>query len=222
MSSSLKMNALTKIIYVMTISLLSTGNVQADGRPFSFELSLGTAYNANKSITVRQQGYPDINFNARFATKAFEMPFYYSLRLGYWQHDRSWEFELIHHKLYVENPPSEIQNFEITHGFNIITINRAWDINNTVLRLGLGTVLAHPDTTVRGLSSGYGAWNQGYHLGGYSLQGSVQRRFYLYKKGFLSFEIKLVHATTRIPINNGSADVVNDSLHFLFGYGWLN
>lgn len=216
------MNAFIYIITVMIISLLSMGNVQADDSQLSFELSLGSAYNANKSLTVKQQGYPDIIFKARFSTKAFEMPLYYSLRLGYWQYNRSWEFELIHHKLYVENPPSEIQNFEITHGFNIFTINRAWDISNTVLHFGLGTVIAHPDTTVRGLSRGYGAWNQGYHLGGYALQGSMQRRFYLYNKGFLSLEIKLVHAATRVPINNGSADVVNDSLHFLFGYGWLN
>jgi hypothetical protein len=201
------------------ILLLPCSCVLADGRQWSLEASFGTAYNAPRTLTVKQHGQPDISFDARFETKAFDNPLYYSLRLGSWQNSEAWEFEFIHHKLYVDNTPDEIEHFEITHGFNIMTINKAWAMNNTVLHLGVGTVLAHPDTTVRGLSSGYGAWNEGYHLGGYALQGAIQRRFIFHNRGFLSLELKLLHAHTRVPINNGSAEVVNDSLHFLFGYG---
>ncbi|MEJ2181205.1 MAG: hypothetical protein P8Y28_12430 [Gammaproteobacteria bacterium] len=47
--------------------------------------SLGNAWNADRTLTVKQDGYPGITFDAEFDTKAFECPIYYALRFGRWK-----------------------------------------------------------------------------------------------------------------------------------------
>ncbi len=32
--------------------------------------------------------------------------------------------ELLHHRLFLRNPPSEVQSFSISHGFNPLTVGR--------------------------------------------------------------------------------------------------
>ena len=190
------------------------------------EFSTGYVFNADQTLTVKQNGYPDITFDAEFDTKPFTDPIYYALRYGRWTGNAAWEIELIHDKLYVDDTPPDIQQFEITDGFNLLTINRAWNIKDIIYRVGIGTVITHPDITVRGETNferGGGAipsfWEDGYHWGGIALQGAIQKRFFVTKNTFFTLEAKLVYADTDVPIADGSVRVKNQSAHFLFGYG---
>lgn len=79
----------------------------------------------------------------------------YAYRIGRWSGRTAWEAELVHHKLYLENPPPAVQHFEVTHGYNLATANRAWATDRrTVLRVGVGLVIAHPEGRVRGRTPG--------------------------------------------------------------------
>ena len=193
---------------------------------YSLQLSLGNAWNHSESVTVTQDGAQDISFTADYETRGFEEPFYYALRFGRWKHQRAWEFELVHHKLYVEDTPPDIQKFELTDGFNLVMVNHAWQTRHFNWRLGAGTVVAHPDITVRGQSnyeSGGGAvprfWEDGYHWGGYALQAAIEKRFDLGRHLFLSVEAKGIYADADVPVANGEVGVRNRSVHMLFGIG---
>ena len=51
------------------------------GDKYSIEGFLGTAANLGGTLTIRQEGQPDIELDASWETRPFEFPLYYSLRL---------------------------------------------------------------------------------------------------------------------------------------------
>lgn len=210
----------------MLLLFLVSGARAAD---YTLEFSLGNAWSLEQPVSIRLDNGSSVDFDAKYETRGFDDPPYYSLRFGRWQKQRAWEVELIHHKLYVNDAdlPGDVQKFEITDGFNILTVNHVWDLDVVNLRLGLGTVVAHPDITVQGQSTyerGGGAipafWSDGYQWGGYAVQLGLQKRYFLDKSSFISLESKLLHAETNIDLVNGSVDVKDQSLHLLFGYGY--
>jgi hypothetical protein len=85
-----------------------------------------------------QQQYCRLLQNAKYHTEPFNESPYYAWRLAKWSKNRAWEFELVHHKLYLSNPPAEVQHFEVSHGYNLITINRAWLLRGFIWRFGAG------------------------------------------------------------------------------------
>jgi hypothetical protein len=201
------------LIFCMTFQVWA-GNL-------SFQIFGGGAYNFRLPLVIRQDGEDNIRLNAEYDTKPFETPMYYAVRLGWWQDDRSWELELIHHKLYLENKPPEVEHFSITHGFNLLTVNRAWKTPYFIWRLGAGVVITHPESTVRGKTfeqdSGF---VDGYYLSGPTAQIAAEKRFYFYKGLFISFEAKYTLSWVHVPIKDGSADLWNSAVHGLFGLGF--
>jgi hypothetical protein len=81
---------------------------------------------------------------AEYSTEPFKESPYYAWRIG----KRRWSLELIHHKLYLENKPEDVQHFEVIHGYNLLTANRILKERRFILRLGAGPVIAHPETEV--------------------------------------------------------------------------
>ena len=130
-------------LYVLTFFFLTA--LSAHGASYSFQLLGGSAYNFRTPITIKQSGEEPLNFDARYKTRPFVDFPYYCLRIGRWDHDAAWELEFLHHKLYLENAPPQVQHFEISHGFNLITMNRSWLIHGFVWRVGLGAVVGYPD-----------------------------------------------------------------------------
>jgi len=51
--------------------------------------------------------------------------------------------------LFLENALTEIQNFSITHGYNLFIVNRGWNHKRFILHGGAGMIIAHPETTIR-------------------------------------------------------------------------
>jgi hypothetical protein len=180
----------------------------------------GAPLNFNLPLTIHQSGYPDLKVTGKFESRPFEVPWYYALRAGAWNGNRAWELELVHNKLFLEDNPPEIQEFSISHGFNLLTVNRAWEEKGFIFRAGLGVVITHPETTIRGLSSPQdGGIYNGYYLSGPTVQGAVEKRFHIWRWLIASVEAKLTASYAWIPIEGGHADVPNLAVHALFGLG---
>lgn len=179
----------------------------------------GTDHNFPIRLMVRQSGFADIVLTARYDPIPFEIPPYYDVRLGRWQGDRGWEVELVHQKLRLVNKPAAIQHFEISHGYNLIDINRAWRLKAFTVRVGAGCIMTHPESTVRGTT-----WNQkqgflglGWFISGPTGQVAVGRDLFSWRSLFLTAEGKFTGSLAWVPIVDGFAFVPNLALHGLVG-----
>ncbi len=172
-------------------------------------------------LTIRQQGQPDIAFTARFATRPFAEVPYYAVRVGRESGRSAWEFELLHHKLYLANPPEEVQRFQMSHGYNFLLVNRAWRLAPFDLRAGLGVVMPHPENTVRGqrFDEGGGWLGTGWYFCGPGAQVAFARGL-TFGHWDVALEGKLTAAWTRVPVVSGSADLANVALHLLVVPGY--
>jgi hypothetical protein len=178
----------------------------------------GSAYSLPTRLVIRQSGQTDITLTARYETRPFyEVP-YYDVRLG----RDHWEVELVHQKLYLANRPPLVDTFEITHGYNFITLNRALTVRGLDLRGGAGIVLAHPQTTVRGLrfDESQGILWTGWYVSGAAVQVGMGRSFSLGRHWLAAVEGKATAAWARVPIVQGSADAPNLALHVQAGAGY--
>jgi len=193
-------------------------------RVWSLELYGGSAASVPTPLRIRQAGMPDVTFTAHYATRPFRDSPYYMYRAGRWKTStrRGWEVELLHHKLYLRNAPPEVEHFEVTHGFNMLFVNRAQSRRPGVVRFGLGVVVAHPEATVRGrvLAGNRGLLRDGYYLAGPAAQAAVARRVTLGRTPlFVGVEAKGTAAYARVPIADGHASVPNLAAHLLLGVG---
>lgn len=207
-------------LHLLLLSFLICLLVQAQLR-WSVELMGAGVYNVPLPLTIRQQDYPDINLTARYSTEPFKLPVYYDWRISRWEEDQSWEVEFIHHKLYLQNNPPEVQKFSISHGFNMLFINRGFYRQGFCYRAGAGVVIAHPESNVRGIEFGSstGGNNWGYYLSGPAIQASVNRPYYLGERFFIHAEAKITFGYTSVKIAHGRADVYNLAFHLLLGLG---
>jgi hypothetical protein len=189
----------------------------------SFELFFGGAWNADSTLTVRQQGHPDIELTAEWDTRPFEQPLYWAFRFGFNRNDLgAWELQFIHHKIYLVNTTEELASFEITHGFNILSFNRSFESLPVNLRVGAGLVLAHPDSVVRDehSSGGGGLFGTGYELTGPVIMAGVGKDFDLSSRFFVDLELQLTVGWVDVPVFEGEASTTNVALHWLVGAGY--
>jgi hypothetical protein len=199
--------------FVLTAALAPIPLAAEQG--WTFQGSAGVVSNLESRLTIRQDGFETIRVDADYETRPFEDPPYYSLRVGRWSGRGGWEVELTHHKLYLRNPPPEVEHFAISHGYNLVTVNHAWDLRSFIVRLGAGAVAAHAESSVRGES-----FESGYHVTGPAFQAGVEKRLSLGDRWFLSLEGRITTARARVPVAGGEADAPNTALHGLVGLGW--
>lgn len=206
-----------------TLFTLSTPHRLAS-QPVHYTLQLygGTAWSLPSPLKIHQAGEPDLDFTAHWATRPFAAAPYYAYRLGRWRGDDGWELEELHHKVYLRNRPPEVQRFEVSHGYNLVSLDRARRRRGAIVRAGVGVVIAHTENTVRGrtVSGGGGLFGRGYHLAGAMAQLGVERRVALTRHLFAAGEGKLTGALARVPIAGGSAFVPNVAVHGLVGVGY--
>jgi hypothetical protein len=203
--------------------LLILAPAAAYAQRFTFEGFGGSAYNVPTPLTVSQSGYPDIRFIAHYDTKPFGPYYwYYSWRASVWnsEHTGAWEFGQIHHRLFLENNPPEIQAFAIHFGYNFYSLGRSWTHRGFTYHADGGVLVCNPENTVRGKTlrtHGTGLFDQGYAFSGGGAQGAVSREIRL--TNHLSFvgNVALLVAHARVPVVDGSAAVPNVSLHGQFG-----
>jgi hypothetical protein len=188
---------------------------------WSLEVFAGTAWNAPTRLVIQQAGFPDIALTAHYETKAFQPPFYYAARVGRWRGRAGWDLELLHHKIHLTDPPAEVTRFEVTHGYNLITVQRGWSAWAGRIRVGAGVVVGHAASEVRGrYQGGGGNLFGGYHLAGPAVQVAAGRRWTVAGRLFVGAETKATAAWARVPVAGGSAMAPNLALHVLAGLGW--
>lgn len=215
----------------MALALLALAradlDAQARPRQLTAELFLGSAWSVPLPLTIR---LPDrrIAFRARYATRPLADAPYYAYRVGLGSDERAAETELVHHKLYLLDPPPVVQHFEVTHGYNLVFGNFAAPASGWQVRLGVGLVIAHPEGRIAGRAVGRRADRQrtwlggGYHLAGAATQLALGRRYRL-GRGATALtaapEVKLTAAFARVPLEDGDVLVPNVALHALAGLG---
>lgn len=189
---------------------------------WSFELHGGVAGNLRLPLRIMQDGYPDIYIPAaHFASEPLISPWYWDWRFTRWKNSKSIEFEAIHHKLFLVNKPPEVQRFGISHGFNMLFFNRSFQKSTFVLRPGLGSVLVHPESTVRNqvYPEGPGFDMKGYRLRGVALNLAIARPIDISRHFFINIEGKVTTSYVWVPIQNGSARLWNVAFQFIIGPG---
>lgn len=186
------------------------------GAQVTFEYFRGTSFSVPTPLTVTQSGYPPITFTAHYSTRPLADSEYYAYRLGHWKNNRAWIVEQVHHKVYLDNPTAEVQKFEVTHGYNLVTLNRAWRRGDLIFMVGAGGVITHAHSEVRGQVYPQKAE---YLLSGATVQSAVARRFNFSKRIFASVEGKLTGSWASVPIVDGRARVPNVAFHVLAGGG---
>jgi hypothetical protein len=193
----------------------------APGTKWAVDVLAGGAWNVPSRLVIRQEGSADLAFTARYATRGLDAPFYYAVRVGRWRTDRGWDLDLLHHKLYLESPPPEVGRFEVTHGYNQLTLQRGWGRAGARLRLGAGVVVAHTTSEVRGrFQDGGGNLVGGYHLAGVAAQVGGSRAWRIGGPVSVLLETRLSAAWAEVPVAGGSATVPNAAMHVLAGVGW--
>ncbi len=213
-----RIRGLLALLPILLLSAAPSGTAAAD---WTFELFVGIPFGFPSPLTIRQAGRPDITARARYESRPFRKPIYYGWRIGRWDGSRGWEIELLHDKLYLADKPREVDEFAISHGFNLLTVNRVWERGGLVRRAGAGAVVAHPENTIRGkaLPEDGGLLGWGYHLSGPTVQAAVEKRFRARGDLFLPIEGKATASFARVPVAEGSADVPYAALHGMAGLG---
>jgi hypothetical protein len=190
----------------------------------AFELQGGTAWSLPTPLIVRLAGARPARLRARYSTRPLADAPYYAYRISRGSPGRAVEAELLHHKLYLENPAPPVERFEVTHGYNLATASARVPVGRWFSRVGLGLVVAHAEGRVAGMEVGRRrTWlGGGYHLAGATAQLALGRR-YPFARGATAVyavpEVKLTAALARIPLQAGSLLVPNVAAHALAGLG---
>lgn len=190
---------------------------------WTFELLGGTAYNVPRPLTIRQDNQPAVHLDAaRYRTRPTgDRAPYYAMRIGRWKDGKAWELEHLHHKLYLDNKPPEVDVFLMTFGYNHYLINRAWLRDGWIWRLGAGIIITHPESEVRDREfTGRHGFIGPYYLSGAAAQASLGRQLPLTSRLSAVLEGKLAVSKARVPISAGHADLSNISLHALAGLSY--
>jgi hypothetical protein len=215
------MKAKHKKILAMLGALLLASSLETRAQGLTAEFFGGTAWSLPSTLRIEQPGEETIRFRARYRTRPWHGSPYYSYRLGY----KQWSAELVHHKLYLQNPPPEIQHFEVSHGYNMVMVNRSlpWVEMSNTFRVGIGLVIGHPEGRIReqAINPVRSLLGGGYHISGLCLQVAAGPPLGVAEHWFFRPEAKLTAAWARMPLAGGGTAVVpNIAVHTLFGFGY--
>lgn len=190
----------------------------AEGAEWRIEVFGGAASSLGSHLTVRQEALPAVEVDADWAGRSLHFPIYYAVRLSRWSERSGFSLQLIHHKLYLQNPPSEIQAFSISHGYNLLTLEWGRRVDGFQLSTGAGLVITHPETTVRGQT--FRDDRGGCFATGPTLAVAFGRWLRLGRGFRVGAEGRLTASWARVPVAGGQASVPDRSVHLLLGVGY--
>jgi hypothetical protein len=190
----------------------------AQDAEWSAELLIGDAFNLTSRTHIHHVQTSPASFGGDYATRGFEGPLHYAWRLTRWNQDRGWELQLLHHKLYLRNRPPGVEALSVSHGFNIVTLGRAYALDPWRFRVGLGPVIAHPEARIGGVS-----YEGDYELAGAAAIGSVGATFEVTPHWSIVGEIAATVGDADVH-PDGEPDlrfsVRNPAIHAQFGIGY--
>lgn len=201
----------------------SAGAVAPVAAQWRVDAWFGDAWNAPTTLTLSQQGQPDITIDADWSTRPWSPTWYYAGRISRWSGNAGWGLEYNHHKLYLDNlPQPEVTRFRITNGVNHAVVQRFWRRRHWEIGVGVGPTYAVPISTVRNKSYGSrkGVFGSRYEFGGATVQGSVARRLKLLPYTYGNLTAKTTATYLDVPIAEGKAKTMNYALHLQYGIGF--
>jgi hypothetical protein len=205
------------ILFLLSVWAGTAGTAIAEER-WTLEGYLGDAYNFHSRLKITQDGGFSRSLSADYDTNGLDSPLYYTVRGARWEQDRAWELSLMHHKLYLQNPPAGVAALSVSHGFNILTVNRAFRTDNWIYRFGAGPVITHAEGIINGVS-----YDGSYQLSGVALLAGGGRRFYVARSTFFSLEAAATAAYASPTMSgppNAEIKVTNFAIHGLAGIGF--
>ena len=184
--------------------------------------ALGFFLGASKSLDTRfeltQSGYPTIEFTGSYESRSFDPPLYWAARFSWLRALSAWELQIVHNKVHLVDPPPEIQSFEVSHGFNLLTANYAFRSPHVDVRFGAGIVFAHPESVVRGYTwSGEAQPKWGYVVTGPAFLAGAGRAFRVAGRFAVVPEAMLSVSRARVPVPMGDASFWDVAFHLLLG-----
>ena len=211
---------MSKVIQLVVLAIIISLGAFGQSK-WSIEVHGGDVLNLPLPLIIKQNGNPPIKITAHYSTEALTLPVYWDLRLSRWKEGKSIEAELIHHKLYLDNTTSEIEKFNISHGFNMLFFNRGFEKRKFRVHTGIGMVIIHPESRIRGLEFGDSTndWDLGYYISGPAFNLAFGRPVRLSNRFFLNLEGKTTAAYSNAKIAKGHATVFNLAFHLNIGFG---
>jgi hypothetical protein len=187
----------------------------AEGVDWRVELLGGAASSFDSPLSLVQSGEPPLEIRADWSSRSFESPIYYAIRIGRFSRRSGFSLQLVHHKLYLENPPPEVQAFSVSHGYNLLTFDASWLAHGFELSAGGGLVVAHAETTVRQRTG-----PDGYHATGPTLALGVGRWLEVGAHFRVGADARFTASWAHVPIAGGEASVPDRAVHLRIGVGW--
>jgi len=201
----------------------AAGPGSAQAGSFSFDIFLGAPVNFDSQLKITQAGHEDLEIDAQWSSEPFKVPTYWDLRAIYWTSPtRGWAVDLCHNKLFLDDPPPEVQYFSVSHGLNLLTCQRLWVVAGNLVLVAAGVVVSHPENSVRNrqLVETGGQYGGGYYLAGPVLGAGVGRRFMLWRGLYGALEGRFTWCHATVPVADGEASFASATLHLMFGLGW--
>lgn len=216
-----------KYLLLLLIVMLQTGLHARQG--WYLTSFLGGSYSLPSGINFNMVGEDNFTHNADWeGHSTWDSP-YYVTRADYrYGKNKGWGVEWVHHKAYVGNVDSRLQDFSISDGFNLLYYNRLRDFNSGILkdykgRFGVGLVFGNPDVTIAGREQFFNEGGvNGTYLSGITAQVALERWLWESDRFFISAETKFTASYARVPISpsgNEYADTQNYAFHFVIGLG---
>jgi hypothetical protein len=137
-------------VLLASILFACAAHAGASQPDWSVEILIGDAYNAGSWTRIEHETLGEVSFTGNYDTRGLEGPLHYAWRIARWEDMRGWELQLLHHKIFLQNPPPGVDALSVSHGFNVLTVNRAFEYRGWRMRAGLGPVITHAEARIAG------------------------------------------------------------------------
>lgn len=190
----------------------------------NLSLNFGSAYNAPTYLKIYQENLTDIELTANFATEGFKNPVYWDYKLEVETEKYIYGLRSTHHKLVLRNPTPEIDNFSITHGYNLFSVYFGWKKKYFDVLAGGGIAFSHPEGVINGnyiaLEEGIRLYGGKYRLTGPNFEAAIRKKVYLYKRLYLNGGIRFTAGYAKPKIIDGYVETYPISFHATAGLGF--
>lgn len=110
------------------------------------------SFYAGKAWTLDSEvDYADITTDVSWEDESFESPIYYGARVSYFYDAWGIALDFFHAKIHLDDPVPGVDEFAVSHGYNVLTINLIHRWKGTLtpyVGAGLGVILAHVEANV--------------------------------------------------------------------------
>jgi len=204
------------LLPVTIFALIAVSPVAAQWRG---ELWLGGVWSMPTKVTFAQINEPPISTEASWSSRPYSPAWVYAYRFSHWSGNSAWALEVMHHKIYLDDPPPGVAYLRVTNGVNFVLAERLWRRGGWEFGAGAGPILAVPVSSVRGLvyNNANGFFHSQYEFAGPGAQLNFGRRLRLLPFTYGMLTLKATAAYLNLHIADGHATTTNYALHLQYG-----